>query len=104
MILREYYKTLRESTSEYWKSPAGITRRVEMLGEDFTYRLVNNALQVYGQTNKVKGWRWEGSIDERTCDYCYSKIMEDRLYRLGQFLPSLPAHAGCRCGWILIEK
>ena len=81
-----------------------LPKLADMLGEDFTYRLVNNALQVYGQANKVKGWRWEGSIDERTCDYCYSHIMEDRLYRLGQFLPSLPAHAGCRCGWILIEK
>ena len=102
MILREYYKTLRESTSEYWKSPAGITRRVEMLGEDFTYRLVNNALQVYGEANGVAGWEWEGALDERTCDYCASQI--GRRYWLGQFLPSLPAHAGCRCTFRLIPK
>ena len=91
--------SLKESTSEYWKSPAGIEKRVEMLGEDFTFRVVNNSLQAYGRVNDVRGFIWVGSLDERTCDYCASQT--GRFYRLGQFMPSLPAHNNCRCCWVL---
>jgi len=87
---------------DYWKSPDGIRRRVNMLGEDFTFRVVNNSLQVYGKKNEASGFEWVGSIDERTCNYCDSQI--GRQYRLGQFLPRLPAHGGCRCGWRIIPQ
>jgi len=87
---------------DYWKSPEGIERRVEMLGQDFCYNVVNEALQVYGRKNDVLGWYWIGNIDERTCSYCDSQI--GLFYRLGMFLPRLPAHAGCRCGWELVSR
>jgi len=90
------------SLDDYWKSPEGIRRRVDMLGEDFTFRVVNNSLQVYGKKNEASGFEWVGSIDEHTCNYCDSQI--GRQYRLGQFLPRLPAHAGCRCEWRLIPR
>jgi len=73
-----------------------------MLGEDFTFRVVNNSLQVYGKKNEASGFEWVGSIDERTCNYCDSQI--GRQYRLGQFLPRLPAHGGCRCSWRIIPQ
>jgi len=85
--------------SEYWKSPEGIRRRTEMLGEDFTFNTVN-ALQAYGRVNEVAGWRWIGSVDERQCGFCYDQT--GRFYRQGMFLPRLPAHAGCRCEWELV--
>jgi len=93
---------LREATSEYWKSPEGLQRRIHMIGEGFTFQIVNNALQAYGARNRVRGFEWIGSLDERTCDYCDSQI--GRQYNLGQFLPSLPAHVGCRCEWRLIKQ
>jgi len=89
-------------STDYWKSPEGIERRVEMLGEDFCFRTVNNALQAYGRANDVLGWYWIGSIDERTCNYCDSQM--GRFYRIGQFLPILPSHAGCRCEWELVPR
>jgi len=89
-------------SSEYWKSPEGIARRVEMIGEDFTFRVVNNSLMAYGRKNDVAGFGWIGSMDERTCSYCDSQM--GRIYRVGQFLPSLPSHAGCRCEWSLLSK
>lgn len=89
-------------SSDYWRSPEGIRRRVEMLSEDFTFRVTNNALQAYGKKNDVAGWIWVGSMDEYACDYCFSQM--GRFYRLGQFLPSLPAHANCRCEWELVPR
>ena len=73
-----------------------------MLTEDFSYNVVNNALQVYGRKNEVEGFEWVGSMDERTCNYCDGQI--GRFYRLGQFLPRLPAHNLCRCEWRLVKK
>lgn len=93
---------LLEKTSEYWKSPKGIRKRIEMIGEGFTFQLVNNALQAYGTVNNVKGFEWVGSLDELTCPYCATQI--GRYYRVGQFLPSLPAHLNCRCEWRLIPR
>jgi len=89
--------TLSEAAPEYWKSPAGITRRVEMLSQSFTYKVVNNALLIYGETGGVKRWRWVTTGDERVCPICGA--LAGRVYRVGQFLPSMPAHVFCRCRW-----
>jgi len=88
--------------TDYWRGPEGIRRRVEMLGEDFCFNVVNNALQAYGRVNEIAGWIWVGSMDERQCDYCYSRT--GNFYRQGMFLPRLPAHAGCRCEWQLMSS
>ena len=94
--------SLLEATGDYWVSPEGLKRRLEYLGEDFCYNVINNALQAYGRKNEVSGWEWIGSMDERTCTYCDSQM--GRFYRLGQFLPRLPSHVNCRCEWRLIKK
>jgi len=44
--------------------------------------------------------RWATRGDERVCPICGP--LEGRIYRKGQFLPPLPAHANCRCGWELM--
>jgi hypothetical protein len=87
---------------EFWKSPLGIDRRLALFSEDFSYSVVNNSLQIYGGANNVWGFEWEGQIDNRTCNICDARI--GRQYRLGQFIPSLPAHNHCRCNWRLIPS
>lgn len=87
-------------SSEYWKSPIGIKRRVELFADDYTFSSFNDTIQAYGETNKVSGYEWFGSIDERTCPDCDSGI--GTRYGLGDSLPSLPLHAGCRCTLELI--
>ena len=90
----------KPKTSEYWRSPEGIMRRIEMLSQSFTYQIVNNSLMFYGYSAGITRVRWVTRGDERVCPICGP--LEGRIYRKGQFLPPLPAHAGCRCGWELL--
>jgi len=85
---------------EYWNSPAGLQRRLDMLGEGFTFQLVNNALQAYGNANGAWGWEWTGYLDERVCQICEPRI--GTRYRQGMFLPNLPVHNLCRCTFEII--
>jgi len=76
-------------------------RRVEMLSQSFTHKIVNNALIVYGETGGITRWRWVTSPSKAgPCPYCDSQNL--RIYNKGQFLPSLPAHANCCCAWELM--
>jgi len=86
--------------SDYWYTPEGITRRIEMLSEYFTYKIVNNSLLAYGETYGIKRFMWITAADEKVCPYCGKH--DRKIYRVGQFLPPLPAHANCRCIWSLL--
>ena len=69
---------------------------------NFTYKVVNNSLMFYGYSAGINLVRWVTRGDERVCPICGSYA--GRVYRKGQFLPPLPAHAGCRCVWELIIR
>jgi len=90
----------KPKTSAYWLSPEGIMRRIEMLSQSFTYQVVNNSLRFHGYSAGITRVRWATRGDERVCPICGP--LEGRIYRKGQFLPPLPAHANCRCGWELM--
>jgi hypothetical protein len=87
---------------DYWTSPEGLFKRIDMLTQDWTYRTYNGAVQLIGLVNEVEGFEWEGSIDERTCNKCDMNI--GRQYKLGQFMPTLPVHNFCRCSWRVIAR
>ncbi|HUW44756.1 MAG TPA: hypothetical protein VMW50_03080 [Dehalococcoidia bacterium] len=90
-------------TSDYWRSPIGIAHRIEMLSQSFTYQIVNNSLMFYGYSAGITRVRWAtnpGASKTGPCDYCDSQ--NGRIYRKGQFLPPLPAHNKCVCGWELM--
>ena len=95
--------TLQEAraTSDYWRTPPGIARRIEMLSQNFTYQIVNNSLRFYGQSAGINYVKWVTQADERVCIICGP--LEGRVYRKGQFLPPLPAHVNCRCRWELVR-
>lgn len=89
--------------SKYWRSPEGIMQRINMLSQSFTYKVVNNSLIAYGTAGGITRWRWvtnPGASKTGPCDFCDSQ--NGRIYRRGQFLPSLPAHSNCVCGWELM--
>ncbi len=92
----------KSKTSDYWRSPIGMARRIEMLSQNFTYQVVNNSLMFYGYSADITHVRWNTREDERVCIICGP--LEGRVYRKGQFLPPLPAHAMCRCAWELIYE
>ena len=104
--LRRSSATLSEAeraASAYWYTPEGINRRIELLSQSFSFKVVNGALLAYGAPAGIKRWRWvtnPGASRTGPCAYCAS--MHGREYRSGQFIPSLPAHAGCVCGWELM--
>lgn len=94
--------TLREASEEYWRTAMGLKRRIDMLGANFHYNIINGALQVYGGDPAIKGWLGVAGISEH-CEYCLAKII-GRTYDKGQFLPRLPAHHRCTCTWRLVKK
>ena len=94
---------LSEALTKYWSSPEGIMHRINMLSQSFTYKIVNNSLIAYGTAGGITRWRWAtnpGASISGPCAYCDSQ--NGRIYRKGQFLPSLPAHANCVCEWELM--
>jgi SPP1 gp7 family putative phage head morphogenesis protein len=90
------------SQNDYWSTTQGIDQRLELLTTDFTYRIYNSTIQIYGKKNGVDVVQWEGSLDERTCKYCMAKI--GRLYKVSWILPYLPHHLRCRCTWRLVTS
>ena len=91
----------KRATSDYWRTPQGIAKRIEILSQNFTYKVVNNSLMFYGQSAGINYVRWVTMGDERVCPICGP--LEGRVYRKGQFLPPLPAHQNCRCRFELIR-
>ena len=87
---------------DYWTSSDGISQRIGLLCDTYTYKVYNGAIQVVGAKNDVWGFEWVGSTDERTCNHCDMNI--GRQFRLGWFMAELPYHANCRCEWRPIDK
>ncbi len=90
---------LLEENEDYWKSPQGIQRRIEMIAEHFTYKIVNNAVKVYGETDGAKNVIWLTQADERVCAICGPRHL--RSWRVTWFTPRMPAHVNCRCYWMV---
>ena len=92
---------LQEKTSSYWKTPDGIRRRIRMLSQDFTYKVVNGAVKRYGQTNGAVWLFWQTVGDDRVCITCSTAAQggQNGFYRPYWFTPAMPAHSRCRCQW-----
>ena len=93
-----------EQRFDYWGTPNGIRRRIRGLAQDFTYKIVNNSIKIYGQTNGAKWLKWQIVEDDRVCLICIKASMGGRegFYKPSWFLPiGPPRHFGCRCFWIL---
>lgn len=94
---------IREQRFDYWGTPEGIRRRIRGLAQDFTYKVVNNAVKLYGVTNGAKWLKWQTAEDDRVCVICMKAATGGRngYYKPSWFMPNMPVHFGCRCRWIV---
>jgi hypothetical protein len=98
-----FHKSLTKVNKKYWKTPEGVRKRIESLSLHFTYRLVNNAFEIIGKKRQVNWLKWRAFGDDRFCPTCLKNARgrKNGLYRPQWFIPSMPAHVGCRCQWEL---
>jgi hypothetical protein len=80
-------------SSEFWLSDYGIELRLEDLAEAVTWETFNNATRLAGSEAGAKEFEWVTEIGPTTCNYCDSQ--SGRRYRIGQFIPQIPAHNNC---------
>jgi hypothetical protein len=87
--------------ADYWSTDEGIQIRLDFLSHDIVWGGYNEATQLTLRELGEKYIEWATEITLHTCDYCDSQ--SGRRYRLGQFMPWLPAHPNCKCWWALVE-
>ena len=92
-------------SSDFWTSDRGILIRLEDLAWALNTEVYNNAIQVHVKANPglpVVEFEFVTAGDDKVCADCDS--FSGRRYRVGQFMPRLPRHGGCRCFWDLRLK
>ena len=95
------HRVLASRHEDYWESPAGITRRIDLLAQNFNFRIVNNAFKVLAPTNQALWLRWVDFGDANVCELCryHAGGGRDGFYHVTWFMPEMPVHDGCRCQW-----
>jgi len=89
---------------EFWLSDKGILIRLEDLSHNFVFKVFNGATRGYVKGAGFKKFRWITSEENIargvSCAYCIKQ--NRREYKVGQFLPKMPAHLGCDCFWDML--
>lgn len=89
----------------FWTSDKGILLRLKDLTWGLHTETYNGAIQVHVKANPqlpVIEFEYVTAGDERVCAEC--DRFSGQRYRVGQFMPKLPRHPGCRCYWDLRLK
>ncbi len=81
----------------FWLTDKGLNQRIKFLSRLVVIRTYNNALQVYGRDAKVKGFTYVKYNRVYDCEICWP--YDGRNYRAGQFMPYIPRHINCQCGF-----
>lgn len=92
-------------SSDFWTSDIGILRRLEDLSWALNTDVYNGAVQAYVKENPglpVVEFEFVTAGDANVCARCDG--FSGRRYRVGQFMPKIPLHGGCRCFWDLRLK
>ena len=82
---------------DYWSTLPGLLKRTELLAEWSVYRLYNTFTREGAKAYGAKTLEYHTMGDVKVCDEC--DPFDGRVYNMGQFLPYLPRHFGCRCWW-----
>jgi len=90
---------------EFWLSETGLELRLENLAHELGWKTYNGALQMSYAEAGFKEIFWVTTVQfpigihrkGSTCKLCFSR--NGKRYRIGQFLPRIPAHPGCNCYW-----
>lgn len=91
---------LRDPTikkTPFWMTDKGLNVRLKDFSEMVVIRTYNRALQVYGKEAKVAGFTYIKYNRVYDCPICWP--YDGRSYRAGQFMPYIPRHCNCQCGF-----
>jgi hypothetical protein len=91
---------LEAAAEDFWRSPKGLTMRLDSLAQDLHFQVVNGAMQMVAPTNGVKALFWRIADDDKVCWKCIEKSLGGDgagFYRAGWFYPKIPVHPNCRC-------
>lgn len=92
---------MSKATEEFWTSEKGILVRLEDLAHDFVLRTYNGAVKGAFKEAGITRLKWITDIDLRrrggTCNICLYR--HGKVYHTGMFLPRMPVHNHCKCGW-----
>jgi hypothetical protein len=83
------------SPEGYWMSETGVNLRLEMLGQSIVWGSFNNAIKVSASSYGVHRFTMAGLPP--VCKYCQQYY--GHTYRMGQFMPNIPAHPYCTHYW-----
>lgn len=94
----------QKKPEDFWKTPEGITQRVDSLTQIFNHRIVNNSFKVIAPTNNAKWMKWILHPERSKtgpCSICQANAAGGRngYYRVTWFMPRLPVHNFCVCEW-----
>lgn len=81
----------------YWATQSGIMDRLGMLSQRAVYGIYNTVIRSGAKALGAKMLVYHTEQDDRVCMDC--EPFEGREYNMGQFLPYIPRHPGCRCWW-----
>lgn len=88
--------------NDFWSSDKGLLLRLDDLAESVTWETVNNAFRILASEAGIRNFEWVTEISPNTCSYCDAQ--SGRRYRVGQFMPRLPAHIACKCHWDILTE
>ena len=103
----------------YWKSPAGVDKRISDLAQDFAYKTVGTTMEaVAGEQGYALRWvvhpelsktgpcpECQANSERGDYDDTYGTNLGSDVYSPHGDLPEYPAHNGCVCEWeILYEE
>jgi len=87
-----------EEQEDYWLTEAGLRIRLALLSHDLVWKAYNEVSLMNFKAWGAKEVVWTAEmIPRKTCEYCQDN--HGRKWRVGAFLPLMPAHANCKCYW-----
>jgi hypothetical protein len=92
-----------------WSSLELLGVRIDMLAEDLSFKIFNNALKAYASSpelaSRILGLEWVADyFDPKSlpCPVCDGHA--GRIWGRGEFMPRMPAHLGCKCSWRVVLR
>ena len=87
------------TTEDFWLSDEGILIRLEDIAHDFTFKVYNGAKKWIFKEAGFKKLIWTADYTAGNVPCIYCDGQNGRPYNIGMFLPKMPAHIKCKCGW-----
>lgn len=90
----------QQDSPNYWETPEGINRRIDLIGQNFIFRISNEAFRGYAKTVATKWLIWithPELTNTGPCPICAPR--QGRRWKINEPHPRIPAHVRCVCTW-----